>query len=506
MNRTLQKKVFLGVSALLLVIVTVPLLRMSHYTFIFGDDLGSIKPSLAQWKENHSLIQVLKLQFAYAQAYYRGWGGTFSMEWFGTSLMVIMGDTFYWVGTYITLLGLILSELFLFMLVGTKALGADMYDTGVVSCWLIMLQIEFVPYPVEAYYWMCGAILYTVGFSFTFLLYALMFLFLRRGVNPVKVRGAKGVLPSVFLQLGILFLSFVISFGNFVSALFGFTSCLLLIFGVWFKKHPAKWVVTLDGLFYMVFFVLNVTAPGNRYRMDSAGAESMGAVKAIAKSLLSAANYILVNMYPTIMILILMMLPFMICMVRHRALSGAKTFRFPLVFSAVSFGLYACQYVPNMYSLGILGAGRVINLYRYTAYIWIFLNVIYWIGWILRRLHEEKPEIGADYLKLKKSHLLAAEGSLLVLFCFAAYYYGGSTITSVSAVQSIRSGQAKAYHEEYLERLEILQDPEIRDAVLEPYTDPPYLIYLDDIKEDPTHYSNGALADFYGKASVRLRK
>jgi len=130
-----------------------------------------------------------------------------------------------------------------------------------------------------------------------------------------------------------------------------------------------------------LFFVLEIMAPGNRGRMAVAGTANTNAVKAIIKSIIAAAEYIIVNLYPTVIIIILMMIPFFIGVVKKKAFSDTTFLKLPLMFTIILFGLYACQFVPTMYSIGILGAGREINVYRFTLYLWLFINIIYWMAY-----------------------------------------------------------------------------------------------------------------------------
>ena len=489
-----QKQIIFYISVLFLTVVAAPLFVIAHYGSMCADDYNFVMGAIDVWKSEHSVISLLSNRFSYAVNLYNSWQGTFSMEWLGSALMTVIVEDKYFLGAYLGIGSLIASQMLLFMLMGTKVLEADKYDTGIISCWLIAAQLLMIPYPVEAFYWLNATLLYTVGFSCTVTLCTLFFILLR----------GTGKIGKVLTEIAICFLIFIIAFGNFVSALFGFSSFILLMFYVWMKKHPSRILISADFVLYTVFLVLNIIAPGNKRRMDVAGTEDAGAVKAVIKSLLAAAQYVVTNLYPTVIILLLMMLPFMIGAVKKKAFSGKKTFRLPLLFSAVSFGLFASQFVPTMYSIGIIGAGRVINIYRHTVYILLFANLLYWTGWIMRRLYEEHPELDVNAKKKGKSCLWQAFVLEFILYCFAAYFYGGSTITTVSALNSLCSGQAARYREEYLERLEILQDDSIKDAYLKPYSDPPYLIHLDDIKEDPSNWLNGGLAAYYGKDSVRL--
>jgi len=59
----------------------------------------------------------------------------------------------------------------------------------------------------------------------------------------------------------------------------------------------------------------------------------------------------------------------------------------------------------------------------------------------MSRLHNDHPEQLVNMIETKKSYLLVTLVIEFVTFCFAAYFYGGKTITTVSARKPfIRTG------------------------------------------------------------------
>lgn len=99
-------------------------------------------------------------------------------------------------------------------------------------------------------------------------------------------------------------------------------------------------------------------------------------------------------------------------------------------------------------------------------------------------------------------------GNRGVIFCHALFLYGGYTLTAVSAVQSLKSGEAKAYYAEYEERRSQLENPELTEVWLKDFSAKPYLLFFNDgnLKEDTDDWVNRAVADFYGKEIVGLRQ
>jgi len=490
-KRVSQKKIFLFFSVCMLIIVCLPLLIIANYNFLSVDDYSFVNDSIDLWRDTHSIPKVLVSQFKVAVEMYKTWQGTFAISWLGGGLTVVIGEFHYYLVTYISLILFIVSEVILFRGIATKLLHADKIDSCIVMCWLIIIQILMVPYPVEAFFWACGAFAYILPYSFTLLLFSLIIQIVDHN-------------DHMWIKAGIVLLSPLVAFGNFVTGLLYFSAYILIVALLWLRKSHGRIFLTIGFVYYSILFYLCVSAPGNSVRAGGELFKTGGIIKSVIKSILTAAEYLVTNLYPTVIIVLIMMVPFMLQMVKQKALAGKGAFKYPMIFSLLTFGLFSSQFVPSMYSLGILGAGRVVNIYRFTMYIFLFSNLIYWIGWFIRRLHDEHSEISLSMFDTKKSYLLLTEGVLLVIFCFASYFYGGKTLTTVSAVNSLRSGQAAEYRREYEIRLDKLNDPSAKDIVLDEFSDPPYLLFFGDIKEDSSAWENRTMADFYGKDSVTL--
>ena len=77
-------------------------------------------------------------------------------------------------------------------------------------------------------------------------------------------------------------------------------------------------------------------------------------------------------------------------------------------------------------------------------------------------------------------------------------------MTSVSALISLRTGQAQQYYQEYQERLELLEDESLDVVYLKDYTYKPYVLYFNDIQENPEDWVNKSMADYFGKETIYL--
>ena len=72
----------------------------------------------------------------------------------------------------------------------------------------------------------------------------------------------------------------------------------------------------------------------------------------------------------------------------------------------------------------------------------------------------------------------------------------------MQALNAVRTGQAQQYHAEFEARVEILEDTAQPDAVLQPYSVRPRVLYFDDATPDAANWRNEAMTDYYGKHSV----
>ena len=71
---------------------------------------------------------------------------------------------------------------------------------------------------------------------------------------------------------------------------------------------------------------------------------------------------------------------------------------------------------------------------------------------------------------------------------------------------SLKDFSAQNYYATYCSRLQLLQDPNMKDVVLEPYSTKPSILYFDDITTDSTDWRNQLMAQYYDKDSVVLKE
>ena len=74
--------------------------------------------------------------------------------------------------------------------------------------------------------------------------------------------------------------------------------------------------------------------------------------------------------------------------------------------------------------------------------------------------------------------------------------------SAAKAIRVLADGEAAAYAAEYEERLLLLNDPDVTDVVLTPFTHQPALIYTGDLPGDPEDPTNRKVAQYFQKTSL----
>ena len=502
-NEKLHGRVILGVTLLALIAVLVPLFQIARYNFMSVDDYSYAMHSGQIYKETHSVWKVFAGQIAYVADYYKTWQGTYFSEWLTTSLMGIFCENAYYVGTFLCLGIFVISQVLFFLVVFRKIFKSEIWEAGSVAMSIAILQVLVTTVPVEAFYWFCGAMLYTFIYGLTFLLLTLQILFYY-GEDRVTSDGTgkSGHFYLAAVEIGILFFNIAVGGSNYITGLE-----MVLLYGfivAWgfYRKRKLKWVNVVNAFIYVAAFLVNVLAPGNSFRQDASGTEHMGAVKAILHALLEAKDYILKSTLAPYVILGLMLLPLFIRIIRK----ADYRFSVPFLVSCVSFGAFAALFVACIYALGITGAGRIQNIYRWVYLLWLYGNEFYWTGWVVHRIRlsrETAQDTGGQKGK-KWCYLLPGWAVGSVVLYWALNLWFGTTLTAVSAKADLVSGAAARYHAEYEERLTVLQDPQIMDVELASFQTTPYLLFMWDMETDPKDWVNQGIAAYFGKNSVRI--
>ena len=160
--------------------------------------------------------------------------------------------------------------------------------------------------------------------------------------------------------------------------------------------------------------------------------------------------------------------------------------------------LYPPIYAMTDYHLELVG--RIINVIYFGMVFLAVFNIYYWMGWLIRR--GKLPERFFPAARNGRYSLIWL-AAVLAVFCFGMTRIQWFDTTSVSAFRSYRSGEMGNYYHTYKQRLAVLRDPEVKDAVLKRFPYRPYVLFHREMSVNAS--GNTIVADWYEKDSVVVK-
>lgn len=468
----------------------IPLFLIGIYNFPSSDDFSMGMAASLVWQQTHSVFATIMEAFRETGRFYMGWTGTFSTSFLMALCPAVFGTKMYVIVSFL-MIGLLSFSLWYFIqTVLVLKLHADKHLSNIISILVLLFTIQGMPSPVEGFYWYTGAVHYIFPHSFLLLFFSIL---MRERQNATK---RKRIMKMILL----IFVGIFVGGGNYMTALLAILLFCLLIFKWVVLKEKENRVYLMPMAFAFVAFLANVLAPGNSVRQDVA--TGLDPLKAIYMSFIESFYFIWNYTFSLKTVcLLLLLLPFVWLLIKNTKF----LFPFPIIVLILSYCLLSVVFTPCLYGVGNVDGGRLQDTIYITYLILLVTNMIYILGWICRKMKVndgEKPMRVSGFVSV-----FFAGVSLLVIVVSIIYIRRDPNfyVTS-SAINSLRSGQAAKYGEEGQERLAILLDQQQRDIVLRPFTDPPYLLYYEDITEDKDDWRNIGICDFYGKDSAILLK
>lgn len=492
-----RKKKFIIInilSILALLVVIFPLLLISKYNYPSADDWSFGAKGYEILQSGGGFLQLLKATFATIQQNYQNWEGRFSAVFFASLQPGIWGEKYYSIVAYLMIGMLIFSETILckFFINFSAQKQNNWYTLPIIIPALIM-QILYSPYPEESFYWYTGAVNYTFVYGLSLFL---IVLFIKLATQQYPIW------KYILLAILTCIMAILVGGNNFSTSLSCFLSlCILSVLFLFIKRKAfyRTWFVTA---FMGVSLMICILAPGNANRLNSNfGGTTGNAFEAILMSLVrSATNIYSWTFYTKIPLMLVFVIPFMWMAVKNMV----YRFYMPVLFSVITFGLYASQCTATMYVSGATGGGRMDDVLFYSYVIWIVGNVFYWLGWFNKREYKLSVMIDKVGTKLDKFLLLycAFIGCILVFFIYKTDL---RTITSYKAYRNWRQGFAQQYAAEWDARLEVLHDDSVKEVEFAPLTVQPEMLLYTDLQEETGYYwVNNACAIYYNKTYIHI--
>ena len=188
-----------------------------------------------------------------------------------------------------------------------------------------------------------------------------------------------------------------------------------------------------------------------------------------------------------------------------RATPARLRFSWPGVVSVGSIAVFASSFTATFFSMGTAGPGRVQNCRFDLLVILSLFNVVWWCGWAARRrVESEGHRVGFVLADAQTLRLVALLGIVAVCLVTPAVTDKDirESMSSLSAVNSLATGQAASYDRQVRERLDTIQRSESPSLVVNYYTDAPKVLFMGDIRDNMDNYINYRLCQWYGKESI----
>lgn len=461
-----------------LVISLLPVMYLGRYNHPTGDDYYYTAQTHEVWVDTGSVAAAMAEAARGVRKDYQTWQGTYSAMFFMRLAPNVFSETAYQYVTAVLLLLLAGSIFFLLRPLICKGLQASGYWWVILSSLLSLVCIQTVPSQGETFFWYNGSMYYTGYFAVTLFFFGLVIRYL--------------IKPRWYFIPGLLLLAILLAGGNYVSLL----PAILLLAGLalvllYRHKYQNFWVIAGITAVFLLGLGISMLAPGNAVRQENLW--KIPAWKAVLKSLLQGVRYLRAWLGSWWWMAAAFVVPFFLK--SYQKISWR--FRYPLLVVGLAYGIFCSMSCPTFYSMNSTGPARVVSIVYYGFILTTFFCFYYLLGYLYRKL-------GSVLENRAVSKRITVISWVMVLGLLLYQGWSGNILncTTVKAVRELVSGEARAYGQEYQERLALLQDDAVTDVILQPFEHTPDMLYVGDLLDDPEAPENQKTAQFYGKKSV----
>lgn len=467
------------------ILCVIPVLSAGQYAHPLYDDYRYSHRVYAALMQNGSFSDLIQAAVRQVQWTWYNWQGTYSAVFLFAFQPGVFSQDLYFLTTWIMVGALSLSTLFFCWTVIVRWIRARKEYAVLLAILMVLCSMEFVPDKQGAFYWFNGSCYYTLFYSFALVYFSLLIRFVL----------ARKTWAAVLLFIVLLPFTVLMGGANYSTGLFCCEMMVVAAVFLLFTRNPKKWgvLVLTAGLLYL--FSLSISAPGNAIR--AAKTTSTAPIQACILSLYFSC--IKMGQWTSIpqLVFFVAVTPMLY---RLANLSPWK-FRFPLLVFLGTFCLYASQMTPPIFGMSNIGAGRQINIYYYSYYVFWVFNIFYACGWFLQKY----PTLINDFqlADLSGNFRMQTVLAMLIIFILGSFSYGFFNMTTLKALSAVETGMAQQYDREYDAIVEILEAEGDVAEIPEVETTNDFLKKLN-LSQNPNASVNSGLAEYYGKQQVIL--
>lgn len=448
-----------------------------------ADDFGYAMNTRAVVMQGGTLGELLAAALRTDAQFFNSWQGLYSSGFLLAFQPGIFGGRWYGLTTVFIVAVLFLCLWGALALVGRHAAPGQRLLPPALALLFTYAFVQGMPNQVEGLYWFNGAANYIPFFALTVLNVGLL-------ADQLAARR-----PWISMLASVA-LSAVISGGHHVAALLNLMLLALAVPAALRRRRAWPLLPFAAGL---AGLLVNLTAPGTRVRME--GFSSASLPEAIVKSLVLTVLNLLRWLDVPLLCLLALLTPAALWLAQKGSVPKAvwsRPWLPPLVTLLLQWGML---WLPS-YTMGGIGAGRLINVVWMTFLLGIGVSWCVLVGWLVCR---RGVDIGR-WLPQKHGAVIAAA----LLVCIGCI--GGHTVkegqdnhfaTSLEALYELGQGTPQRFAAAMDSREALLLDKTAQDVTIRPLTEEerPYLLYFSDVTPGPDQWG---LAQYYGKQSVTV--
>ena len=492
------------------VITLVPLIQIANYNVPSADDFVSATDKRANglYDKDVSILQKLTILVNSGISLWKTSQGTFAASIIAAPF--VLGEQEQYAAVSKSLICFFhISLFFMLWMVFHRALKFAWQYVMSLYVIIAMALVQMIPSVAEGFYWLSGATLYTGFFCLGMIAIGLYIeLFVTKRKNEI-----------VLLELILSVLCFLVGGGNFPTAVAMVVITAYALGYTLLYNRKIAWRTVLPLLFCLIGTLLNVLAPGNALRLERESVQSQTSLVRVFEIVFLIGNQFFKEWFNLpLASLMLVVVPLLVAALRHTKCH----FHIPFIWIVLAGLGYYALYTPCAYSYGWIGPQRYMNIVYFGFIFMLFSIEVYVIGWLYQKLEKFCAEKAIDFdvvvfsfttvLKKKSLYLLIVCILVFNIIMSNNFYFDNSIsayrklFASESARRDMDDWQAQLYFNQYKERVAVLNNPEIKNVVLESYKNRPKTIYFDDITTDVSDWRNQALSRYYEKSSVVLEE
>lgn len=488
-----EKKIY-QIIMLVFLLLSVPIIVLSFYNVPSADDY-SFGYLMKKWvsENGYHFGGMLKCAAQNMINYYYSWQGRYSESFLASFMPDLFG--LYWLSAIVMFFMLVGSIIYLYCALAKNLAGKKYIWAGVWIGLLISTAIvQNIPFPVEAFYWFDGAMAYTLHHSFYLWMCGVV----------INYLGTKRINQKAGYMILLVVLAVLAAGGNVVTSFISIFTWIVFLMIVLLILHRGyeiiiPFIVSIGG------FLVSYLSPGTAIR--GGGSENYApALLTIIKCFRwTLRQYILTWTNVAILLMLCFLTPLFLKILLVFVEEHDFKFRFPGIIAAGGICFLSAMSAPPFYVLGESGPGRLRNVI-YINYILLFVLMYgYVLGWIVVK---EKNNVIVKEIPRFYEKLPLQKSVCLIVVVFGLLCAGNAQRwgVSIEAAKELASGQARRYHSESVEREKIYLESEQRDIEVSPYSVKPYLLFFDDITDNPENWKNTSISEYFGKRTIKLNR